>query len=437
MTDTVLISPAEPDGAPRLALLDILRGIAILGILFMNIEAMGGPLNAIMLGDPRLLGWTGIDQVAWWLKDVLAAGTARCLLEMLFGAGMVILTDRAAMRVGEWQVLRSYAWRNIVLLLFGLIHVFVLLWPGEILHTYALAALVAMAFRRLRPRLLLTIGLALATLQLFGAGTGVVMAIATRQAVAAVEATQAAGGVPTVAERKTLASFAKKQAERAEDRRETLALVAAEDKVRTSGASPWTTSLWGSFIAMEKMGLELLFVWEAASTMLIGAALFKLGILQGLRSRRFYVRMTVAGYTLGLGLRIWGVWAITRFDHVPRLAFPFGEFGRLAMTLGHLGLIVLLASSAVGARRLKPFAAAGRVVLTLYVLQTLVTMWILFPPWGLALYGKQGWASLMLTAFVIDAVLLVLAVWWTRRFAIAPVEWAWRSLVAGRRLAFR
>ena len=437
MTDTVFTTPAEPDGAPRLALLDILRGVAILGILFMNIEAMGGPLNAIMLGDPRLLGWTGVDQVAWWLKDVLAEGTARCLLEMLFGAGMVILTDRTAARMAEWQVLRTYAWRNVVLFLFGLIHVFVLLWPGDILHTYALAALVAMGFRRLRPRLLLTIGLALATLQLFGAGTGVVMALATRQAVAEVQAKQAAGGVPTVAERKTLADFAKKRAERAKDRRETLALVVAEDKARTSGAWSWTTSLWGSFIAMEKMGLELLFVWEAASTMLIGAALFRLGILQGLRSRRFYVRMTVAGYTLGLGLRIWGAWAITRFDHMPRLAFPFGEFGRLAMTLGHLGLIVLLASSAIGGRCLKPFAAAGRVALTLYVLQTLVTMWVLYPPWGFALYGQQNWGSLMVTAFAIDAVLLALAVWWTRRFAIAPVEWAWRSIVAGRRLSFR
>lgn len=429
MTDTAPTTAADPEGAPRLAILDILRGIGVFGILFMNVEAMGGALNAIMLGDPRPLGWGGLDQAAWWAKDVLGEGTARCLLEMLFGAGMVILTGRIAGR--------AYAWRNVVLLAFGLAHVFVLLWPGEILHTYALAALVAMGFRGLRPRLLLTIGLGLATLQLFGGGTAVVMANMQRHEVADIRAKQAAGGTPTAPERATLADFARKQAERARDRRATQAIVAAEDKARTGGARTWATSLWGSFIAMEKMGLEPLFVWEAASTMLIGAALFKLGILQGLRSRRFYVRLTLIGYGLGLPLRLWGAYVLTRFDHLPSLAYPFGEYARLSMTLGHVGLVTLLAASAAGARWLRPFAAAGRTALTLYVLQTLVTMWVLYPPWGFALYGRQGWASLMLTALAIDAVLLVLAVWWVERFAIAPVEWAWRSIVAGRRLGWR
>ena len=169
MTDTAIATPREPDGAPRIGSLDILRGIAILGILFMNINDMGGSLFA-SFDDVRHFGWARQDQVAWWLREVIANGTARCMLEMLFGAGMVILTDRAALAVGTRVVMKRYYVRNLLLFAFGLVHIFILLWPGDILHTYGLAALVAFLFRRLRPRLLIVFGLAAAVLQ-FAADT--------------------------------------------------------------------------------------------------------------------------------------------------------------------------------------------------------------------------------------------------------------------------
>ena len=142
MTAITMTTPAEPDGAPRIAVLDILRGIAILGILFMNINDMGGSLYA-SFDDIRHFGWTTQDQIAWWLREVIANGTARCMLEMLFGAGMVILTDRAAQLAGTRVVMKRYYARNLLLFAFGVVHILVLLWPGDILHTYGLAALIA------------------------------------------------------------------------------------------------------------------------------------------------------------------------------------------------------------------------------------------------------------------------------------------------------
>ena len=105
--------------------------------------------------------------------------------------------------------------------------------------------------------------------------------------------------------------------------------------------------------------------------------------------------------------------------------------------LGHMGLVNLLLATATGAPLLRPFVAAGRTALTVYIAQTLLCLWVLYPPWGFALYGKQGWAALMLTALAIDLALLAGATWWMQDFAIAPVEWAWRSIIAGRRLPFR
>ena len=441
MTNTVMTTavatPAEPDGASRLPVIDILRGIAILGILFMNINDMGNSLFRSVFSEPRTLGWTTLDQIAWWLRVVLANGTARAMLEMLFGVGMVVLTDRAATALGKWQVMRAYQWRNIVLFLFGLVHVFILLWPGDILHTYGLAALLAVLFRRWRPRWLIAAGLVLAMLQLFGGGYSAWSSINSRAAAAAVEAKQKAGRPVTKAELKTLADRRKRVAERDKERAEMTARAAQEDADRTGTARTWAGSAWDSFLYVEKKFLELAFVWEALSTMLIGAALFKLGIIQGERSRSYYLALTALAYTIGLGCRIWMGIVLTEYERQPSLAYATTEVSRLATTIGHIGLVNLLVASVAGLRLLRPFEAAGKTALSIYIAQTLICLWVLYPPWGLALYGKQGWASLMLTALLINAALLWGANIWVRHFAMAPVEWAWRSLIAKQRLPFR
>ncbi|WP_174292164.1 DUF418 domain-containing protein [Sphingomonas bacterium] len=423
----------EPDGAPRIASLDVLRGVAILGILFMNINDMGQSMLASG-ADIRHLGWAPADRVAWTIREVFFNGTARCLLEMLFGAGMVILTERAATSAGRWATMRRYYARNVVLFGFGLVHVFILLWPGEILHTYALAALIAFLFRRLRPRWLIAIGLIAAVSQLGGAGYfGYYRGLQQHTAIQRVEARQQAHLPLNKGDRALLDRAAKADARRARLASD----ITAEDRGRTGSFSDWAHTQIDGFIDLESKGLELLWVWEAASVMLIGAALFKLGILQGLRSRRFYALLAIAGYGIGLPLRAIGAAEQMRFDHLPHTMWATSEIAREATTLGHVAVISLLLASVAGARLMKPFAAAGRTALSIYVAQTLITLWLVFPPFALALYGRLTWAPLMLAALAIDAVLLVLANHYVRSFAIGPVEWAWRSIVERRRLPFR
>ena len=431
----------EPDGAPRVAGLDILRGIAILGILFMNINDMGSSIWAFFAQDVRHPGWSGADQVAWFLREVFADGTARCLLEMLFGVGMVILTDRAALAAeGKWALLRAYYWRNIVLFAFGLAHVFILLWPGDILHTYGLAALVAVWFRRLQPKALLTIGLVAAVLQLVGGGIGYVMVPGQRAQVARLEAKQASGATLTPTEAATLKKGRDAQAKEATTDAENAARIAREEMDRSAATgtfASWSRSAWDFFLHLQGMGLEALFVWEATSTMLIGAALYKLGIIQGTRSRRYYVKLTLIAYAIGLGSRTIGALETMRFDDAPSIMWSLSEVARLATTLGHVGLVYVLLATVTGAKLLRPFVAAGRTALTIYILQTIICLWILYPPFALGLYATQWWAALMVTALVINGVLLWWANWYVRCYRIAPVEWAWRSIVARRRLPFR
>ena len=392
----------EPDGAPRIALLDILRGVAILAILFMNVSEMGASMTANW-SDIRHIGWTDADRVAWWLQTLLVEGTARALLEMLFGAGMLILTERIAAASDDVIALPlRYAWRNVVLWGFGIAHMFLLLWPGDILHTYAIAALLACAFRHLPARALLVVGLS------YAAFTLVTGAVAIRTPVPAQQARIAADA----------------------------AAVMREDAFGHGDRRAWAAGQ--RHVGLERLGAEeIVFVWEAAATMLVGAALFRWGVLQGGWSRRRYRWLLAGGYGAGLPLRVYGAWEATRFDGRIGIAWIWEDVARLAMTCGHIAVIALAVRTVTGARLLRPFVAAGRTALTLYVAQTLIVSWLVFSPFGLGLYGAFGWAWLMALALAVDALLLWGANLWLRHYRIAPVEWAWRSLVDGRRLPFR
>ncbi|AIT06183.1 hypothetical protein MC45_07015 [Sphingomonas taxi] len=391
----------EPDGAPRLVLLDILRGVAILAILLMNVSEMGASMTANW-SDIRHIGWSGADRVAWWLDTLLVEGTARALLEMLFGAGMLILTERiAAASDNPLAVALRYGWRNAVLWALGIAHMFLLLWPGDILHTYAVAALIACAFRTLSTRALFVLGLSYAAFTL-------------------------ASGLTTEMPASARVQMA----------RENAAAVAREDRFGHGSPADWTAGQ--RRVGLERLGgEEIVYVWEAVATMLIGAGLFRLGALQGGWSRRRYWRMLAWGYGIGLPLRVYGAWEATRFDGRIGVAWMWDDIARLAMTLGHVAAVALLVGSARGGRWLAPFAAAGRTALTLYVAQTLIVSWLIFSPYGLGLYGRMGWAAMMALALAVDALLLWAAVLWVRRFRIAPVEWAWRSVVEGRWLPLR
>jgi len=136
----------------RIAQLDILRGLAILLILLMNIADMAD----WQVPDyfPPRLGWSVVDRGAWWLHQMLD-GTQRGLLELLFGAGVLIMARAAMTPDGPVAVADLYYRRNLWLAAFGVAHGLVLLWPGDILLSYGCAALLVFPFRVLPVRKLL------------------------------------------------------------------------------------------------------------------------------------------------------------------------------------------------------------------------------------------------------------------------------------------
>lgn len=437
-TQTVALAPVA--GRARIDVLDILRGIAILGIFYMNIPFMGNHVWMEQF-DIRSIGWTHADRNAWAIIQITWEGTQRCLLEYLFGAGMMVLTARAMEPTGPVAVADLYVRRNLWLLGFGLLDIFGFLWPGDILHIYALSALFLFPFRLLKPKTLLAIGLIWSTAAFLGvAGGGVQEYIARTQLmhqVDAAHAAQVAHKPLTTDQGEALKEWQKKLDRIAKPDAKTKERIEQENEGHKGGLLAYASMLWGAWMIITAKGSLIFGVIEAFSTMCIGIALWKWGVIQGLRSTRFYTGMLVIGYGLGMGARALGVWEVMHFYPIPKTIWFTAEYARLLVGLGHIALINLLVRSKVGALIVSPFKAAGRTAFSLYFLEQTIGLWILFSPFGFNLWGKYSWAGLAYIATATWVLLLIVANIWVRYFQMGPMEWAWRSLAYGKRQPFR
>jgi uncharacterized protein len=422
----------------RIASLDVIRGIAILFILIMNMPWMGG--YEFILFDPRYPTWTTADYWATLFTRTFLEGTQRGLLELLFGAGIMIMARRAMAPDGPVEVADLHYRRNLWLCLFGLANAFVLLWYGDILLVYGLAAVFLFPFRKFTPKAqcgLATLFLALLVLlsaQEYRERTNKL------EQVERIQVAQAAGK-PISEEDKAKLKERQEQIERRTqlpaDNAKAKEKIAEADKAHHTGfAAYWQAQFDGWKFLMTE------FFWmieaEIVATMLIGMALFQWGIIQGRARQRLYWAMLVLGYGIGIALR--GSFWFERLEFqpgAPAWQSTLFDISRLAVTLGHLALVHLILGSTAGRRLLRPFEAAGRIPLTIYLFTSLLMMWFVFAPWGLDLFGVWGQAQMLAVSMVVIAAELVAANVWLKYYDNGPMEWLWKSLAYQRREPFR
>lgn len=421
----------------RIASLDVLRGIAILFILFMNMAWMAsyGPF----LRDPRIPSWTSFDQGAFSFM-IMLVGTQRGLLELLFGAGIMIMARKAMQPDGPVAVADLHYRRNWLLILLGLFNGFVLLWIGDILLPYGLTALLLFQFRMIGWRGQL--GLAAAFLALS-------LTLPVHEYISRSEAKAAAAQVVQLkAANKPVSDEIKAKADEWDkaikaqvpiaanpEKQKKAATIHAE---RTAPVFQYVKNIWADWLKLndDALGLLCLFA-EIAGTMLIGMALFRLGIIQGNASLATYVALLVIGYGTGIPMRIAGLQQIFLFNAEPKIWWITSEISRLSMTLGHVGLIHLALRSGAGRLLLAPFQAAGKIPLTTYLFTSFLMFWILLPGFGFALHGRWGWGGMITMAAIIIAAEVVATNLWLRWYETGPMEWLWKSAAYGRRMPFR
>jgi uncharacterized protein len=424
-------------GAERIASLDVIRGIAILFILFMNIPWMGG--YGFILFDPRYPTWTTADYWATLVTNTWLEGTQRGLLELLFGAGIMIMARRAMTPDGPVEVADLHYRRNLWLCIFGLANAFVLLWYGDILLVYGLAAVFLFPFRKLGPKAQCGLaGIFLAALLLYN-GSGYREESARLQKVEQIQAASAAGKSLSEEDKAAL----KEHRERL-DRRLQMPAENAKAKEKIAKADKAHHSTFGAYWKAQLEGWAFLigsFFWvieaEIIATMLIGMALYQWGIIQGRSRRTVYWTMLLLGYGIGLAVRGSHWLELLEFKPGQHWQGIVVDLARLAVCFGHLGLIHLILGSSAGRRLMQPFEAAGRMPLTIYLFTSVLMMWVIFAPWGFDLFGAWGQAKMIGVAAIVIVAELAAANLWLRRFENGPVEWLWKSLAYQRREPFR
>ncbi len=396
----VEVSTGPTAKAERIVALDVLRGFAILGILAVNIQSFAMIGAAYM--NPSASGRIGgSDTFVWVLTDIFFDQKFMTLFTMLFGAGIVLMTSRAE-ATGR-APLRLHYTRNFWLLLIGLAHAY-LLWSGDILVLYAMSAFWVVWLRRLPPRTQIVLGvLVLAVAPLISMGAQLSLPQWPADDLEALRADWAPSQV-----------------------------VISEEIVAMRGG--WLSQMphrIPATLGFHTVVFLVWGIWRAGGLFLIGMALFQLGIITGGRSRRFYARMAVLGFGLGLPLVAYG----TRYNLSAGFAVEhsmfgggvFNYWGSIAVSFGYLGLVMLVATSGWLPGLQKRLASCGQMALTNYLTQTLICTFVFYGH-GLGLFETMSRLQQTGVVLAVWALQLAWSPWWMARFRFGPFEWAWRSL---------
>jgi uncharacterized protein len=418
----------------RIASVDVLRGAAVLGILVMNIYAYALPFGVYF--NPLKGGGTSVlDTGTWWFTHLLFEMKFMTLFSALFGAGLVLLAERAEARGAKAG--GTYYRRLMWLLVIGLIHSY-LLWWGDILVWYSLCGLILFPLRRFSPRVLVTVGMILILMLLpilYGFGQYVLPFM--KQAALDARAAEAAGD--------TLSGEQRMAIEQWEGMREQMdppqEFMDRETEIYRGSYAEQVRFRAPFVLQMHTMSLLFFGIWRVAGLMIVGMGLMKLGVFAARRSTRFYALCCVVGY--GVGLPVVGLGADALWAHEFDMFYMNADggtvpnyLGSLLVALGHLGVVMLVCKSGALASFRRRLAAVGRMALTNYLSQTLICT-TLFYGYALGLYGNYGRFALMFFVLGIWIVQLLVSPVWLRHFRYGPAEWLWRSLTYWKRQPMR
>ena len=384
----------------RIHAIDVLRGFALLGILILNIQAFAMPGAAYM--NPHAYGdLTGANYKVWWCTHVFGDQKFMTIFSMLFGAGILLMTSRAEARTGRSAGLhyRRMGW----LILFGMLHAH-LLWYGDILYSYGMCGLLVWLARKWSPKVLIPLGIVLISVAgLITLAGGLSMPYWGEDAVA---------------------KFSKGWTPSAE------ALQGELDAYRGSWLEQMPVRMVTSAM-FETMMFAIWALWRASGLMLIGMALFKLGVFQARRSAQFYCKMAIVGLAIGLSLTAYGVHWNNQRQWAVESSFFFGSefnyWGSLFASMGYVGVVMLLCKSPAILRLLGPLAAVGQMALTNYLMQTVICTTIFYGH-GLGYFGSVERTGQAMVVLGVWAFQLIVSPIWLKYFRFGPAEWLWRSL---------
>jgi uncharacterized protein len=420
-------------GVDRIASLDILRGVALLGILLMNITGFGLEFWAYV--DPTVQGGSeGYNLYVWIMNNMFFEGTMRAMFSMLFGVGMVLMTTRMTERGGGIEVADIYYRRTIWLLIFGVIHGYLILWTGDILFAYGLYGLFLFPFRNTAPKKLIV---AAGVLSIIGLG------------LASYDYTHKM----TYLEQYTLAQTYENEADIPEEIQKgkvAWEALIAEMKPSEKVVQEKTESMHKGyfdvvlFLAPVNRFMQSQFnydynPWDILAMMLLGIALYKLRVITAELSFKSYLVMMVLGYGIGLSVNYYETMLILNSDFSIEAFYKAGityGIGRIAVSFGHIGLVMIFCKLNIITFLKRSLAAVGRMALTNYIMHSVICA-IIFTGVGFSMFGRLQRYELYYVVVSIWVFQLIASPIWLKHFRFGPLEWLWRSITYKKRQPFK
>ncbi|HEX2845979.1 MAG TPA: DUF418 domain-containing protein [Chitinophagaceae bacterium] len=418
----------------RITILDSLRGIAILGILLMNVPGFGLP--EAQASNPALYNETGINYKTWFVVNWAFSGTQRAFFSMLFGAGIILFISRLEKRMTGIEPALYFFRRQMWLLAFGLFNAFVLLWFGDILYTYAIYGLFVFVFYRASPKKLLILASVCLLLMLArnnvdhfrnknivakGEMAAAIDTTTTKLTVQQKEAIEALNGL------KEKSSF---EAKRKSAEKEIRAITG---NYASLYAAQSDKSVYAEFY------YTYFYIWDVLLMMFLGMAFFKTGVLIGKAPYRLYWIFFIGGTAIGLLLS----WLFLQsrisnhfnaYEIAKNVPIQYYELERLCRTLGFFGLIMLMYKSGFFKWFFALFRPVGQMAFTNYLMQSFISM-IFFYGIGFGYFGKLERYELYIYTGIVWLVEIIWSHIWLRYFTMGPLEWIWRMLTYGKKLS--
>jgi uncharacterized protein len=393
----------------RIDVIDVLRGLAVCGILIGNMQwftGYGMMPPAVAQQAPF------IDHVTHFLVHFFIEGKFYSIFSFLFGFGFALQIARAEER-GDTEA-KVFKRRLLWLLVIGAIHA-IFLWPGDILSVYAVIGFLLILFRKKSDRSLLkwTAALMLVPIVTYVIIYILFVAFVPASALSGFESTQADmwnGAVRTAGQGSYL-------------------------QVLREFNPPYLLGRWAGLIVQMRLPKIL-------AMFLLGLYVYRRGYFQNLQDHKAFIRkVLVYGLALGIaGHSVFAAFSSSEADLPPTLSGLVGvisySFGVPALALGYIALVVTLWQSSALQRILAMLAPVGRMALTNYLLQT-VTCLAIFYGYGFGWFGRVGATSATVIALTIFAIQIFLSSIWLKYFDYGPMEWIWRQLTYRRRLPLR
>ncbi|GAB2839768.1 DUF418 domain-containing protein [Ferruginibacter profundus] len=427
-----------PQAAPvaqqdRIIIIDSLRGIALLGILMMNIPYFGLPEPAFdNLTLNNELGT--VNQKVWYFINFFLEGSQRAIFSMLFGAGIMLFVSRLEKRVQGLMPAEYFIRRQLWLLFFGLVNAFVLLWPGDILFQYAICGIIVFVFRRTPVKgLLIAAGICLLLMTVrenrdLYKQKGV---IAKGEAVAKLDTTKTK---LTDVQKEELAAMTgiKERSDTAGLRKEM-----RKNLRQLTGTYAETYNNLSNASTNAEFYYTYYGLWDVLLFMFIGMAFFKNGVLTGNASVKIYWALFIVGLGAGLFisyLRLQPMfqYKFNFFEMTKHKAFDFYEISRTLRSLGIFGFIMLLYKSGIFKWLFAIMRPVGQMAFTNYLMQSFLCG-LFFLGIGFGMMGKLQRYEIYYVVAVVWVLEIIWSHIWLHFFRFGPLEWCWRSLTYWKR----